>query len=185
VELHGGRVRVKSGGKGNGSTFSVELPVTIVHPEPDELDSRPTSASKPTLSEDFRRRLEGARILVVDDEADARLIVQRVLEDNGATVLAAASADEAIELLERERSNLLISDIGMPRQDGYALIARVRELGRERGGHLPAIALTAYARPEDRMKAMVAGFDQHLVKPVEPLELLTLAAVMVSGNRSR
>jgi CheY-like chemotaxis protein len=118
----------------------------------------------------------GVRVLVVDDEPDARNLVKRLLEDCEATVTATGSIAEAVSLIESGNFDVLISDIGMPGEDGYALIRKVRALGRDRGGHIPAIALTAYARAEDRVKAVSAGFMMHVAKPVEPVELITMVA---------
>ena len=115
-------------------------------------------------------------MLVVDDEEDARALVQRLLVARGATVRTAGSAAEALESIQVERPHVLVSDIGMPNEDGYALIRRVRALEAGRGDALPAVALTAYARAEDRMKAVLAGFQMHVAKPVEPAELLTMVA---------
>jgi CheY-like chemotaxis protein len=129
--------------------------------------------------------IQGVRVLVVDDEPDARALVRRLLEDCKAIVTTAESADEALQRLTSNPPEVLVSDIGMAGQDGYGLIKRVRALGREKHGDVPAIALTAYARPEDRIKAMLAGFDQHLVKPVEPAELITMVAVLSGRSRQR
>ena len=127
-------------------------------------------------------QIEGVRVLVVDDEPDARALVKRLLEDCKAVVTTAASAEEAFGRVKADRPDVLISDVGMPGEDGYALVRRVRGLGPADGGDTPAIALTAYARAEDRMKAVLAGFHHHVVKPVEPAELITLVAVL-SGRR--
>jgi CheY-like chemotaxis protein len=113
---------------------------------------------------------------VVDDEPDARALVKRLLEDCKAVVRAAASADEAIELIQAEPPDVLVSDIGMPGRDGYAMIRHIRRLEKQNGGGIPAIALTAYARTEDRVKAIRAGYQSHVVKPVEPTELITVVA---------
>jgi hypothetical protein len=180
TELHGGSVRVKSGGIGLGSTFTVALPLMVLHPEPDlaELERRhPSAGGNPGVA-DTCVKLDGVKVLVVDDEPDARWLVQRLLEDCRAVVTTAASAAEALERLRAERPDVLVSDIGMPGEDGYSLIRKVRGLGAAGGGDVPAIALTAYARAEDRMKAMLAGFEQHVVKPVEPVELITLIAIL-------
>jgi CheY-like chemotaxis protein len=115
-------------------------------------------------------------VVVVDDEADARALVARVLQGCEADVRTAGSVDEALALIEADPPDVLVSDIGMPDQDGYALIRRVRALGPARGGAVPAIALTAYARAEDRMRAVLAGFRMHVAKPVEPAELITMVA---------
>jgi len=178
VELHGGTVRVKSLGEGAGTVFTVQLPVTAVQRMPDNGDRLHPHTSK-SLSSDFKiSDLSGIKVLVVDDEADARDLFQRVLADCGAEVLTVATAGEALLVVERERPHLLMSDIGMPDIDGFELLRRVRALGQARGGKLPAIALTAFARSEDRTRALRAGFLVHLSKPVEPSELVaTVAAV--------
>jgi PAS domain S-box-containing protein len=182
VELHGGTVRVKSGGPGAGSAFVVTLPLTVVHLEADPEEPRhPRHGSMPLLT-DARVKIDGVKVLVVDDETDARMLVKRVLEEHKAVVTTAASASEAIGMLAEDAPDILISDIGMPGEDGYSLIKRARALG-VRGSDAPAIALTAYARPEDRMRAILAGFEQYLVKPVEPAELITLVSVLARGRR--
>jgi PAS domain S-box-containing protein len=186
VELHGGSVRVKSGGLGMGATFVVHLPLLVVHPEPElETERRHPSARSAVVTRDACVEIEGVRVLVVDDEPDARGLIKRVLEDCKAVVITAATAQEALERMRSELPDVLVSDIGMPGEDGYALIARVRELSPEQGGETPAVALTAYARAEDRMKAMLAGFQHHLVKPVEPAELITLVAILAGRARRR
>jgi PAS domain S-box-containing protein len=184
VELHGGTVRVKSAGVGSGATFTVSLPLTVIHPEPESNVERrhPAFGSGSAMVEKCAE-IEGVRVLVVDDEPDARTLVRRLLEDCKAVVRTAASAEEAMGLLAAEPPDVLISDVGMPGEDGYALMKRVRALGAGRGGDVPAIALTAYARAEDRMKAMLAGFEQHVVKPVEPVELITLVAILAARGR--
>jgi CheY-like chemotaxis protein len=184
VELHGGSVRVKSAGLGFGSTFIVMLPITAVRPDsrPEPARRHPASSSELGLGlphEMARAELAGLAILVVDDEPDARALVQRLLEDNHAKVTAASSAAEALAQLQTQRFDLLVSDIGMPDQDGYSLIRKVRALGADRGGTIPAVALTAYARAEDRVKALRAGYQMHLVKPIEPTELITVVASLV------
>ncbi|MDB4988137.1 MAG: sensor hybrid histidine kinase [Myxococcaceae bacterium] len=184
VELHGGSVHVRSAGLGLGSTFVVKLPVTAVQPStPGESERRHPSAppAQPTGNalDLHDAELAGRSILVVDDEADARALVQRVLEDSQATVMAAGSAEEALTLLKQHRFDLLISDIGMPHQDGYALVRQLRTLSTESGGSVPAIALTAYARAEDRVKALRAGYQMHLVKPIDPTELLLVVASLL------
>jgi signal transduction histidine kinase len=177
VELHGGTVRVKSPGAGKGSTFVVSLPLTIVHAEaaPMPLRRHPTAAAT-EVSLDACESIEGVRVLVVDDEPDARQLLERLLKDCKAVVSTAGSVEQAIERLQTDRPSLLISDIGMPGEDGYSLIRRVRALGAEKGGAIPAIALTAYARAEDRVKAVVAGYQMHLAKPVEPAELIAMVS---------
>lgn len=179
VELHGGNVRVKSPGEGKGTTFIVSLPLTVLHPEAEPMESDRRHPQVATSHPNLRIQelnLQGVKVLVVDDEADARALVKRLLEDRGASVRAAGSVDEAMRLLTEEKPDVLISDIGMPGEDGYSLLRRVRALGVEQGGAVPAVALTAYARAEDRMKAILAGFQMHVSKPVEPAELLTMVA---------
>jgi PAS domain S-box-containing protein len=187
VELHGGSVRVTSGGINLGATFTVALPLTVIHPAPvPETERRhPGAARGVSVARDSCVQIEGVRVLVVDDEPDARALISRFLEDCKAVVSTAASAEEAIQLLTTEIPDVLVSDIGMPGEDGYSLIKRVRALGRDKGGNVPSIALTAYARAEDRMKAMLAGFEQYLVKPVEPAELITVVSILAARSRQR
>ena len=181
VELHGGTVRVKSGGSNQGATFVVALPLTAVQPDAgkpeSELERQHPAAGSPSASLlEAGFDLTGLKVLVVDDEADARLLVKRVLEACGALVRVAGSAEQALSEIAIEKPDVLVSDIGMPGEDGYELIRRVRRLGPDHGGSIPALALTAYARPEDRMKAVRAGFQMHISKPVEAAELLTMVA---------
>jgi len=178
VELHGGSVRVKSGGVGYGATFTVSLPMIVLHPEPEpEVERRhPTSSSMGPLLADPCARIEGVRVLVVDDEPDARALLKRLLDDCKAVVTTASTAAEAFNLLRADPPDVLVSDIGMSVEDGYALIRRVRALPPAEGGDTPAVALTAYARAEDRVKAVMAGFQHHVVKPVEPAELIAMVA---------
>ncbi len=181
VELHGGSVRAKSAGEGQGSTFVVMLPVVALHTEAGHDGERrhPRSESAPSsLDWQGNPKFTGLKVLVVDDEPDARALVKRLLEECEATVRMAGSAQEAFDLLRMDFPDILVSDIGMPGEDGYSLIRRVRALEEELNlpGRIPAVALTAYARAEDRMKAIRAGFQMHLSKPVEPAELITIVA---------
>jgi CheY-like chemotaxis protein len=123
--------------------------------------------------------LDGFQLLVVDDEADAREFVTTVLEHYGAKVIAVASVSEALEAVERSQPDVLVSDIGMPGENGYSLIRKLRQLEAERGGRIPAIALTAYARSEDRAAAIAAGFQLHISKPVDPAQLAAVVANIV------
>jgi signal transduction histidine kinase/PAS domain-containing protein/ActR/RegA family two-component response regulator len=175
VELHGGSVRVQSAGQGKGATFSVHLPLAVVHRSSAEARFHPTTPKGP--APDLKIvDLKGIKVLVVDDLSDARNLVARVLTDCNAQVLTAGSAEEALRLVESERPDVLVSDIGMPDVDGYELLRRVRALGGDRGGKVPAIALTAFARSEDRTRALRAGFLVHVSKPVEPSELIATVA---------
>ena len=177
VGLHGGNVRAKRGGAGQGSTFIIDLPLMVVHSEPDQNRRHPRAASA-SSERGTDTSLEGVRVLVVDDETDARNLVKRILEISGATVTTAPSCAAAMESLRREKADVLISDIGMPDEDGYSLGRRVRELDPR----LPMLALTAYARAEDRTKAIRAGFDNHLSKPVDAGELLAVVENMASRS---
>ena len=164
VEMHGGTVQATSEGVGKGARFVVRLPLRVA-----EKSTHP-AAELPAPS------LEGVSVLVVDDDADTRDLVRMVLSQRGADVYTAGSADEALALVEERRPEILLSDIAMPGEDGYELIRRVRALGAARGGHVKAAALTAYARTEDRLRALWAGFETHVPKPVQPNELAAVVA---------
>ena len=174
VELHGGTVRASSPGLGKGSTFTVMLPI---HFASQQLAAADAAAPAPAGTS-----LNGLRILVVEDEPDSRRLIKRLLEDDGAAVITAGSAADAWCLLESERPDLLVCDISMPGEDGYSLIQRIRAHPDPAIGKIPAAALTAYARPEDRARALDSGFQAHLPKPVQPADLLsTLAALGNTG----
>ncbi|MBX3261904.1 MAG: response regulator [Labilithrix sp.] len=184
VDLHGGSVRAESEGCGKGATFTVSLPVRAVR----DLDASPPeqrTADSPTLAAGAAVSLEGIKVLVVDDENDARDLVKVVLSDASADVLTAGSAREALALVRAQRPDVIVSDIGMPDRDGYDFIRDVRSLATVGGGKTPAIALTAFARSEDRTKAMLAGYQVHVSKPIEPRELVatvkSLASTRVDG----
>jgi signal transduction histidine kinase/ActR/RegA family two-component response regulator len=177
VELHGGTVHAESPGEGQGATFTVKLPLIAVGPkaiEPERV--HPTVGGSVTF--DSSPRLKGLRILIVDDESDMQDLLAYTLEVCGVEVIAAASANAAIAALTESSQpiDILISDIGMPEEDGYSLLRRVRALKPENGGRIPAIALTAYARTQDRTAALLAGFQSHIAKPVEPAELVAVIA---------
>jgi PAS domain S-box-containing protein len=178
VELHGGSIRASSGGANTGATFTVSLPLAaLVSEPPAPAEARgPRATASIAAAIDENVSLHGVRVLMVDDEEDARKLIRSLLEDHGAHVSAAASAEEGYNLLLTQRFDVLVSDIGMPGEDGYAFLRRVRALGPGHGGDLAAIALTAYARAEDRVRAIRAGFQMHVAKPVEPVELLTMVA---------
>ncbi|HYF34564.1 MAG TPA: PAS domain S-box protein [Prosthecobacter sp.] len=174
AELHGGSIRAKSGGPSQGSTFTVILPLAVLHFSPEDRDRRhPAHQGEPALLGDLPD-LKGISVMVVDDEEDARKLVALVLSKAGAIVRAAASAAEAREILAANVPDVLISDIGMPDEDGHSLMRSIRALPPDRGGKVPAIALSAYTRTEDRIRAISAGFQMHLPKPADTLELLTM-----------
>ena len=175
VELHGGMVTAESPGEGEGSTFKVILPVTSVHEEPSKLE-KPRPAIVGNAPIDQEPSLVHLRVLLVDDEPDARDLIAVMLVDGGAEVVSVGSASQALYELDRQRFDLLVSDIGMPQMDGYALIKKIRQLPPERGGGIPAAALTAYAGVEDRMRVLSAGYQLHIPKPFEPAELTTALA---------
>ena len=175
VEMHGGTIQASSEGLGKGSMFQVRLPVT--HSVKAAVEPAPAVQH----GQAGRHRLKGVRVLVVDDDADALSMVRELLETAGASVTTALSADEALTLIERQPPDLLLSDIGMPAMDGFELIRRVRELPLSIR-HVPAAALTAYAQPEDRTRALRSGFQAHLAKPIDPGELLTAVEMLAGRN---
>ncbi len=178
VQLHGGTIEASSAGEGRGSTFTVKLPLLasaspVVSPTALRTEERP--AGTPML--------DGITVLVVDDEEDAREAMAVLLGQAGARVISVAGAAEALDTLDRERPDVLLSDIAMPGEDGYALIRRVRSRPGETGGRIPAAALTAYATLEDRAKAIRAGYDEHIPKPVDPTRLIGAVALLVDADR--
>jgi PAS domain S-box-containing protein len=175
TELHGGTVSAYSLGAGKGATFTVKLPLTIVQAAPEtEPGEHPTAAR--TVRALAGPRLDGLRILVVDDDQDSLDLASAILSGAGAVVTTSRSAAEALELVRHGRPDVLISDIEMPGEDGYALIRKVRGLDRSSGGATPAVALTAYGRVEDRLRTISAGYSMHVPKPVQPVELTTIVA---------
>lgn len=177
VELHGGSIKTESAGQGQGATFVVSLPLDVAPGgSSGEVVPAALGSSFSSHLSDTRLSLRGVKVLVVDDEEDARHLIRRLLEESEAKVCVAASTAEALSLFEAESPDVIISDIGMPGEDGYQLIRKLRQLGPEKGGGIPAIALTAYARSQDRIKAILAGFHLHMVKPVDAAELLTMVA---------
>jgi CheY-like chemotaxis protein len=178
LEMHGGAIEAQSEGEGRGSTFKITLPALAV--QRDESDARVRSQALLSTAARANVTLAGLRLLVVDDDRDSRELLRLVLTDRGAQVASAESSAEAIELIQRVRPDVLVSDIGMPVGDGYDLIRRVRMLGED-AGRIPAIALTALAGLEDRTQALLAGYQRHLAKPVDPDEL----AVTIAGLAGR
>ena len=184
VELHGGTVHAESDGDGQGSTFTVRLPVRAVQvPAREEQTSTPPLP--PTASTD--QPLAGLSVLAVDDEADARELIATVLEQAGARAITVATAEEALLVLAHDKPDVLLSDIGIPGSDGYSLMRKVRDLSPDQGGGTPAAALTAYSRAEDARRAIEAGFQRHVSKPVEPEVLVAQVAALAGrpGPRRR
>lgn len=179
VELHGGTVAVTSEGEGKGATFVVRLPVLPVCqnlPVPGQQQQ----SGREAPSKDSATDLAGVKVLVVDDEADTCELLRSLLSRCGAEVTAARSTNEAIRLFQLVHPDVLVSDIGMPYEDGYELMRKVRALPEVKGGKVPAVALTAYARPEDRLKALRAGYQMHVTKPIELDELVSIVASLAN-----
>ena len=206
VELHGGTIGVESAGEGKGATFTAMLPsardadgvpvettssrsrITATMPAPMPANGAVPGGAREGRGEgpgDVGADLAGVRVLLVDDEPDARELLAEVLGQYGATVVAVASAEEAMQALRADPPTVLLSDIGMPGEDGYALIRRVRALPAAAGGNTPAAALTAYARSEDARRALACGFLRHVVKPIQPAALATLVRELADVARAR
>ena len=176
VEIHGGTITVASGGSGKGTTFTVRLPLMIVHvpPQPPGVREQPlTDRRAPALEQ--VPRLDGVQVLAVDDEADSLDLMRTVLEGAGAEVTTAGSGAAALQTIRHHPPDVIITDIGMAGMDGLQLIRTVREMD-EPARSIPAAALTAYARSQDRVTSLASGFQMHLVKPIDPLELLVAVA---------
>ncbi|MEA5504200.1 response regulator [Halotia wernerae UHCC 0503] len=171
VELHGGTIVAESPGEGQGATFTVKLPLM-----PDNKDCEAAKEESSPLDSDTSTPFTGLKVLVVDDEADTRNFLAFMFEEYGAIATTVESVDAALTVLEQSQPDILISDIGMSEQDGYTLIRKLRSLEPEKGGCIPAIALTAYSREEDRRQILSSGFQQHLSKPVDPTKLITAVA---------
>jgi len=177
VELHGGSVSVESEGRGKGTLFTVRLPVASVESVPGEL--KPASEAAPVSIASSEPDLSGLRILLVDDEPDTLEVLRAILHQFGAIVRGAVSSKDALETFLQWKPDVLVSDLGMPGEDGIALIGRVRALSPEQGGDTPAAALTAHAREEDRSQALTAGYQTHITKPVDPAKLAAAVAGLV------
>jgi PAS domain S-box-containing protein len=178
VELHGGNVVAESSGEGHGATFRIRLPISTAAPSA-HVAAPAGMESQPPVS------LESMRVLVVEDEPDTRDFLKRLLESHGAAVATAASAEEALAALRGDPADVLVSDIGLPDVDGYELMTRIRTGTPDEGSMIPAIALTAYARPEDRARALRSGYQTYLAKPVEPTELVMTIASFSSLTQRR
>ncbi|RYE80140.1 MAG: response regulator, partial [Oxalobacteraceae bacterium] len=179
IEQHGGTVRAESGGEGQGASFTIELPLAKQQAPAPRSARAAMILPTPSTPEMTVLDLSGVDALVVDDDRDARELIKRILNDCGATVRIAASARDAIDLFTEAPPQLLISDLGMPEVDGFELLDWVRRLPRAQGSQVPAIALTAFARSEDRLRALESGFSAHISKPVEPSELIATVASVV------
>jgi CheY-like chemotaxis protein/anti-sigma regulatory factor (Ser/Thr protein kinase) len=173
VELHGGTIAVSSHGSHAGTTFTVRLPVAEAEAQAPQPE--PVITGTPAR----QGGLAGVKVLLVDDSHDTLDVLQQILQNSGATIMAASSAGTALALLEREQPDVIVSDIGMPDIDGFELMRRIRHRAASAGGAIPAIALTAFTRQDDRHKAMQAGFNDYLSKPVEPGSLVAHIAQAV------
>lgn len=186
VEMHGGNVQARSEGEGKGATFVVMLPMIGI-PMADNNGHKDgaVDVSRDGVSMERVPELKGVSVLIVDDELETRELLVEVLSRCGAEVRASSSAHDALEALQSWKADVLISDIGMPGEDGYDLIRQVRKMDADHGGCIPAVALTAYARGEDRIRALSAGFQMHVSKPVEPVELAAVVASFAWQRRKR
>jgi len=179
VELHGGTVAAQSDGEGMGATFVVSLPLAIAGSSPGTAArAHPSALSAEALP--GAARLDGLRVLVVDDDPEALNLVEAILVEAGALVRTCRTASEGFDALQRWRPDVLVSDIEMPGEDGYSLIRKVRRLGPEAGGRIPAVALTAYGRLQDRMRSLEAGYSMPVPKPVDPGELMAIVASLAA-----
>jgi PAS domain S-box-containing protein len=181
TELHGGAVRVKSPGKDLGATFIVSLPVSVVGPEPASV-AKPVTRSESNVESIELPRLEGTRILVVDDEVDGRLLLSRILEGRGAVPTCVGNANDALAVLKSQEFDLMLSDVGMPDMDGYQLMQEIRKLP-EAIARIPAIAVTAYARAEDRQRSLLFGYQMHIAKPIDARELVAAISSLLTVSR--
>lgn len=191
VEMHGGTVEADSHGEGQGASFTVKLPVMTAHTleiVPEQVgEGEPSVEASSVGSSPFYAEcpaeLRGVHVLVVDDEEDTRQVIKAILERCEARVTTVSNVADALTQLQSLRPDVLVSDIGMPGEDGYTLIRKLRALAADQGGRTPAAALTAYARVEDRLQALRAGFQIHLAKPIEPIELVTVVSNLASHAR--
>ena len=182
VELHGGTVRAQSNGTGQGAAFTVRLPILRAPNVIVEKERVPRRSMKLCQSKAVHRS-KNLKVLVVDDEADGREVASTILLQAQAEVRMAKSASEALEVMDEWRPDVLVADIGMPVVDGYGLIKQVRSRGPQSGGSVPAAALTAYARTQDRLRVLSAGFQMHVPKPIQPAELITVVASLAKRLR--
>jgi len=180
VELHGGSVAVDSPGKDQGATFTIKLPMMVTHKKTSaEERVHPRVDSEAALHFQPSSMLDGVKVLIIDDEPESLILLTAVLNQSGASVKSAASAEEGFAQVKEWRPDVIVSDIGMPGEDGYSFMKRLKTWMRESGVWIPAVALTAYARVEDRMKVLASGYQIHVPKPVEPAELVTVLVSLV------
>ena len=185
IELHGGTIRADSAGEGKGATFTVHLPVMIAQRKNSSEPNRNGESPLPGTGEfpaTDSRRLDGFQILIVDDEADARELISFILTQHGASVIAASNVPEALEKFRLYEPDLIISDLEMPDEDGFSLIEKINVLNKTQKRKIPAIALTGHAHQSERLKALSAGYQMHLAKPVEPAELLAIVVNFANWN---
>jgi CheY-like chemotaxis protein len=187
VELHGGTLVAANAGGEGGACFTIQLPVPAAHPPQDSAQrvhpEAPAAAG--TGASPHADRLRGVRVLVIDDDSDAQSLIRMVIEREGAATRTASSAQQALALLEAEVPDVIISDLGMPEQDGLSMMAAIRRRSPQQGGDVPALALTAFARPEDRRAALQAGYQMYLSKPVDIEELILSIASLAARSRPR
>jgi len=177
--LHGGHIQASSEGVGHGSAFTLRLPLPILKPG-DAPQGEPDAEA---VAVQDRVNLSGLHLLLIEDDPNTRAALQRLMNEAGAEVMAFASAGQAIDAFQALRPDLIIGDIGMPGEDGYSLIRRVREIEKAKGSKpVPAIALTAFTQESDKEKALAAGFDRHMGKPVELTTLVSVMRSLVPGS---
>jgi CheY-like chemotaxis protein len=181
VELHGGAIRAESEGLGKGSVFSVDLPLGQERRDPARAEERRREVER-RHSRSGVVRLDGVHVLLVEDDDDSRKLLGTMLKRYGARVTSTKSAEEALRMFEGELPDVMISDIGMPDQDGYELIRKLRALPIEQGGAVPAIALTGYASRKDRERALNSGYQQHMAKPIEQADLIKSVAAVIGRD---
>jgi CheY-like chemotaxis protein len=179
VELHGGTVCAASKGTGQGTTFTVTLPLVVWDAAKKITENSDEQYKQLAKSKFASANLTNLRVLIVDDEPDAREVLMMALSQTGAAVRATATVGEALEVFDEWKPSVLVSDIGMPSEDGYDLIREVRARDAERGGRIPALALTGYASADDAARALAAGYQTHLAKPVAPSDLIHAVATLV------
>jgi PAS domain S-box-containing protein len=189
VELHGGTIQAESLGLNKGAVFTVMLPVTIIQSNEatfrKEMETGRIYPAGGDVVIICPEEVKNLRVLLVDDEPDTRTMLEYIFTNCGAIVNSASSTEEAFEVFKSNNFDILISDIGMPERDGYELIQKIRQLAPENGGRIPAVALTAYARIEDRLRILSSGFQMHVTKPIEPAELLTVVASLANRNNHK